>query len=664
MIQELISTSAQRCLNGNAGFGIVAQTFGMAQNVSLAANALSGYTHIAPPGSANNPVAYLHAMRRTGGMERHFVSRIADCGNDYTGRSNRIAHHWIIEEEDVRLLPGGPAALTAQNPFHAAWKGRPRELPPRKLIVADTPLEKCTAWEKLTGDAGWGGIVAERAEKGDPISIVFPQEYKSENLRTLICEALALLPSSLRCKITFSTYFMESQESGSDKIQIKCFLAGSKESQFVRQSSNTLVLDLQQRLGNVPAGKYVEQARGAAKPPSGILPNAAIPVAATPVPLPEQAQSVPGTFALAEEPKMPMISVSVNRKNLDYATGKNFVSVEETPMMDSNWLIYLGLLMTIIVRLILFFVVQWSRSQAPPNPPLENNGAVQNGKVEKLLQKLEAAQNDIEQLKLVTLENERLKAAAEQKETEWAKEKKELEDKAAKTISELKIENQNLKKQENERQEIADGLQKLPKVWEGLESLLESGSVILEYSDFLHKYQDKVKIECVCFITGQHKVSPDGNTALNILIERNRLAEIKLVKEGLRFEWQPSRSLDIATADKYKILPSILRITIEGHPPHDIALWTPVTVLNIPSESVWNFFDKSEFEREYYDDEGNFVREKRKKFDDLKDLYAAPQEDKHHLEQLAESLKNRKEGKLYLVLPDPDKKDRLLLMKN
>lgn len=111
MIQEQISTSSPKCLDGNSGFGIVAQTSGMAPNVAQEVSMLSGYTHQFAAGDDRNPVAFLHVVRRTGGTNRHIVSRVADCGNDYSGRTNRIAHHWIIEESDLSGLPCGPAAI-------------------------------------------------------------------------------------------------------------------------------------------------------------------------------------------------------------------------------------------------------------------------------------------------------------------------------------------------------------------------------------------------------------------------------------------------------------------------------------------------------------------------------------------------------------------------
>ncbi|MDR3199744.1 MAG: hypothetical protein LBU34_17905 [Planctomycetaceae bacterium] len=118
MIQEQISTSSPKCLDGNSGFGIVAQTSGMAPNVAREVSMLSGYTHQFAAGDSRNPVTFLHVVRRTGGTNRHIVSRVADCGNDYSGRTNRIAHHWIIEESDLSGLSCGPAAiLLLQNFF-------------------------------------------------------------------------------------------------------------------------------------------------------------------------------------------------------------------------------------------------------------------------------------------------------------------------------------------------------------------------------------------------------------------------------------------------------------------------------------------------------------------------------------------------------------------
>ncbi|MDR2757559.1 MAG: hypothetical protein LBC20_17865, partial [Planctomycetaceae bacterium] len=279
MIQEQISTSSPKCLDGNSGFGIVAQTSGMAPNVARDVSMLSGYTHQFAAGDNRNPVTFLHVLRRTGGIDRHIISRVADCGNDYSGRTNRIAHHWIIEESDVLRISCGPTAiLSLPELFRTQWNEKPQELPrDRKLPNPVVSAQKCMVWEHILGDAGWGGVVAERAEKGDPVSLIFEPGM---NILPLLAESFALLPPNIRWKLTFSTFFMKSQEPpGANKVQIKCILAGSDEVAFARLSPNTLVLDLRLRPTTLPVGKYVEVAR------TGVV-TVTQPV--IPPPLPEQ----------------------------------------------------------------------------------------------------------------------------------------------------------------------------------------------------------------------------------------------------------------------------------------------------------------------------------------------------------------------------------------
>ncbi|MDR3109049.1 MAG: hypothetical protein LBU65_05090, partial [Planctomycetaceae bacterium] len=270
MIEELVYTSVPKGLKPDtSGFCVVAETEGLAPNLSNAMKQLSGYRHTFDgKQKALNPVSCLHIISRVGGIERHIVSRIADCGADYSGRTNLIAHHWAFSEHND-LIPCGPATILSQpNLFRTVWNEPPHKLQKRGLPpnLSVSP-KKCTAWERQLGDAGWGGIVAERAEKGDPISLIFEP---GTDVLPLLAEAFALLPQSIRWKITFSTFFMKPQEPpGANKVQIKCILAGSDEEAFARLTPNTLVIDLRQRRNDVPAGKYVGVARnGAMKPQS------------------------------------------------------------------------------------------------------------------------------------------------------------------------------------------------------------------------------------------------------------------------------------------------------------------------------------------------------------------------------------------------------------
>ena len=57
-----------------------------------------------------------------------------------------------------------------------------------------------------TGDAGWAGTLAEAflLDATKPAYIIYPPGV---DLLPLINEAIALLPESVRWRVTFSTYF-------------------------------------------------------------------------------------------------------------------------------------------------------------------------------------------------------------------------------------------------------------------------------------------------------------------------------------------------------------------------------------------------------------------------------------------------------------------------
>lgn len=96
MIEELIYTSAPQGLKpGSSGFTTVASTAGMASNLANLLESLSGYRHLADPGTAGakqNPVIFSHLKGRVGGRNLNILSRIADAGLDYSGRTNKLAH--------------------------------------------------------------------------------------------------------------------------------------------------------------------------------------------------------------------------------------------------------------------------------------------------------------------------------------------------------------------------------------------------------------------------------------------------------------------------------------------------------------------------------------------------------------------------------------------
>lgn len=115
MIEEIIYTSAEKGLKqGSRGFWTVVSTSGMALNIAERLASMSGYRQAFPlnhPQSSLNPVNYSHVTMRIAAKKLHVLSRVADAGQDYTGRSNKLAHHIVIDSV-VHLTPG-PARLLA-----------------------------------------------------------------------------------------------------------------------------------------------------------------------------------------------------------------------------------------------------------------------------------------------------------------------------------------------------------------------------------------------------------------------------------------------------------------------------------------------------------------------------------------------------------------------
>ncbi|MDR1484617.1 MAG: cell envelope integrity protein TolA [Planctomycetaceae bacterium] len=619
MIQEQISTSSPRCLDGNSGFGVVAQTSGMAPNVSREVSKLSGYTHFFSAGDVRNPVVFLHVIRRVGGMDHHIVSRVADCGNDYSGRTNRIAHHLIIEELDLQHLPCGPAAILSQaDLFLTQWKDKPRELSLRQSLPNPTIfVQKCFAWEQFCGDAGWGGVVAERIEVGDPVSVIFES---GKNILPLIAEVFSLLPDKVRWRTTFSTFFMKSQEPpATNKIQVKCIAANSDEMMFARLSPNTLVVDLRKKIIEPPVGKYVEIARFGTPKPS----------VATPFVVPVQ---IAGKIETANDGNLketnPQITEINNKDCETYNVVIQPITVpSQLPVIidtknpnDKFWLN--------AIPVTIFFVIFFICGLAFVFYELAGQSKTETQKIDsETLIKINAAKNEQERKKIAAEAeaNARAKNAAEKvererKEREEAKVKadaekaeRERKEAEAKNTAE-KIETERKQKEAKEREiakekELGVKLAMLPEGWEGL-GLPFAGGVnvaVLQDSKFLAEIRNRVKISYKPFVDLEPKTEKlfqnikkterfdniefwyeDGKDVNGKSIKKT-IAKIDLKDNGLNFKFDDQLQGHKTDADTIRqfnrILLAKLKIEIDGIPvKKDIALYTPARMNSIDTK--------------------------------------------------------------------------------
>jgi hypothetical protein len=279
MVHELVYTSAARGVRrGATGYCTVAQTADLPAELTELLEMLSRYRHLVKgpdPARNGNPVAHAHSVVTVGYRTYHVLSRIADTGLEQTGRSNYLAHHLVAGPDD--LPPAGPAWVLEQHGlFHTSWEAdRAPEVirTSRSLPNGMSEPRRCRKWERATGDAGWAGVLAGATDPGRPAYIVYEP---GQDVLGLIAEALALLPSADRWRVTFSTYFTGS--TADVACQWRCVLADSPEATAAINGRRGLVLRTDKPMAGAAGGPLAEAAR------TGVVPARAEPEVGAPRP--------------------------------------------------------------------------------------------------------------------------------------------------------------------------------------------------------------------------------------------------------------------------------------------------------------------------------------------------------------------------------------------
>ncbi len=261
MVEEIVYTSAEKGLKqGSRGFCTVVSTAGMSLALAERLESMSGYRHAFPlhdPQASLNPVCFSHVTTRLAGKSLHVISRVADAGQDYTGRSNKLAHHLVID--NVASMPAGPARLMAEpGVIVERWDGNVRNVPPRELRCSPLPASiPLVAWQRLTGDEGWAGSVAEQLlQNPAPVSIIFKP---GTDTLTLVREVLDLIPAPQRWNVTFSTYFTRLLAGA--ECQLRFVLNDTPEATSLRNDARARVIDLTSSLPAATGGTLVAMAR-------------------------------------------------------------------------------------------------------------------------------------------------------------------------------------------------------------------------------------------------------------------------------------------------------------------------------------------------------------------------------------------------------------------
>lgn len=268
MSAELLYTSAPQGLKGGSrGFTTVLCTAGMPPNLADKLESFSGYKHVYSPQDPladQNPVRYAYLRPNVGGKTLAIVSRLAAYGVDYSGRTNKIAHHVALDSAE--RPSGGPAWLLSQsNLWKTSWDGDCKTLPTGPRIPeGDVGPGVCRQWARVAGDAGWGGqLAAWLKQSPKTIWLIYSPEQGSQIL-SLIGETLALFPAAERWKYTFATYF--SGLPSDVDCRIRGVVSGSDEARLA--SARGHVIDLTRTVPLTATSVWIEAARTGEVPAS------------------------------------------------------------------------------------------------------------------------------------------------------------------------------------------------------------------------------------------------------------------------------------------------------------------------------------------------------------------------------------------------------------
>ncbi len=239
---ELVYTSARRGLRpGASGFCTVAATEGIPRALQNKLESLSGYPHTESLAGTEPPVNRSHLTFRIQRTIYHVVSRIGDAGIDYSGRTNKIAHHLALTSSEVAKFEDGPASLFTDGDFwFDHWNSDARTFPQdRQPESWPEPVEGFATWENVFDDAGWAGLLGSAIANGfKSVSVIVPN---AKETMSLLNEALQLVKPEDRWKVCFSTYY--SRQTSGTQCHWRFVMDGTSEARRLRARTQGMLVD-------------------------------------------------------------------------------------------------------------------------------------------------------------------------------------------------------------------------------------------------------------------------------------------------------------------------------------------------------------------------------------------------------------------------------------
>ncbi len=247
MAFQLVYTSYGSSLTkGKTGFSTVARSEKMPENLVSKIERRSHY-------GIERGTVFSHRILESDGVKYHLLTRTKDCGKDFDGNANFIAHHLVFTAEETEKISANPADIMAcYGQWFGSFFGEPRflrEIDPTAFCKTHSSSLPAEAWRGKFGDCAYAASLGDRAT-------IRSRVEDSAAVLKLFSEALLLrVLSSDVWEATFTTFQLPA-----DRLSDFMWRAGV-------DSPDATVDFIGAKVSALPEGRAAEYAR------TGILTN-------------------------------------------------------------------------------------------------------------------------------------------------------------------------------------------------------------------------------------------------------------------------------------------------------------------------------------------------------------------------------------------------------
>jgi hypothetical protein len=265
MARQLVFTSAPQGLTpGRTGFSTVARHGDLRERLVPLLEGLSVY----PPGWQPPPVICAFRLLDLGGTRIPVLSRVVDAGQDYTHRTNFLAHHLILDPDEIAAAPT-PADIFLRWPgWLNRWEGAPRWLAEADFVnlaalpPTAQPALPAQTWGRLAGDPGRAALLLDGNQPATRVLRCAPGA--EDDLLALFRESAALLDPGQAWRAEFTTC-IQITDTGT-AFRWAGLRAGSTADTASTRPGNVLDLTQPDTLPPAPVNTAVRHARSPVNP--------------------------------------------------------------------------------------------------------------------------------------------------------------------------------------------------------------------------------------------------------------------------------------------------------------------------------------------------------------------------------------------------------------